>query len=171
MILSQETTKILGMRLKSAEPAVGRKMVCTSCDSKTESGPNFCGNCGKSLAGSPGQSGIRTIMAQSKPLSSTQHASWGQPRFERLIGPEEAAEYLNCSPLTVRRMAHSARIPAVAFPAGRRRIWKFRLSDLEAHMKTLEQKPKGVPSAVVDSSPDITSRRSKQDRGKKRSSS
>jgi hypothetical protein len=73
-------------------------------------------------------------------------------QLEPLVGAVEAAEYLGFAPLTIRRMARRGILPSIAFPMGDtgKYMHKFRMSDLEAYVKTLEHKiivpaPKDVP--------------------------
>ncbi len=62
--------------------------------------------------------------------------------IEPLIGAKEAAEYLGFAPLTVRRMAHDGRLPSIAFPQRNGKfLHRFRVSDLEAYLTTLQRKP------------------------------
>lgn len=61
--------------------------------------------------------------------------------FEPLVDAKEAAKFLNCSPLTARRMAKAGRLPAVAFPVGRNTVWKFRMSELNDFVESLMRKP------------------------------
>jgi excisionase family DNA binding protein len=58
-------------------------------------------------------------------------------KLEPLVGANEAAEYLSMSAVTVRQMAREGRIPAIPFKAGTRTLWRFRLSDLAAHTKSI----------------------------------
>jgi excisionase family DNA binding protein len=61
-------------------------------------------------------------------------------QLEPLINAVDAAKYLGFAPLTVRRMARSGRIPSIAFPVGNagKHLHKFRMSDLETYVKSLE---------------------------------
>ena len=63
-------------------------------------------------------------------------------QLEPLVGAVEAAEYLGFAPLTIRRMARRGILPSIAFPMGDtgKYMHKFRMSDLEAYVKTLEHK-------------------------------
>jgi excisionase family DNA binding protein len=61
-----------------------------------------------------------------------------EPLIERLIGAEEAAEYLGFSSLTVRRMAHEGRLPSVPFPRGRGKFQhRFYMSQLRSYVESL----------------------------------
>jgi excisionase family DNA binding protein len=64
------------------------------------------------------------------------------PHLEPLIKADEAAKYLGFSKSTVSRMAHDGRLPSVAFPVGNtdKRTRRFRMSELQAYVSTLEQK-------------------------------
>ena len=64
-------------------------------------------------------------------------------RLEPLVGANEAAEYLSMSAITVRQMAREGRIPAIPFPAGTRTQWRFRLSDLAAHTRSIFSSRRG----------------------------
>ena len=83
-------------------------------------------------------------------ISTTRH-------LEPLVGAVEAAEYLGFAPLTIRRMARRGILPSIAFPMGDtgKYMHKFRMSDLEAYVKTLEHKmivpkPKDVSVLPAD---------------------
>lgn len=58
-------------------------------------------------------------------------------KFEPLVGAKEAAKYLGFLEVQVRRMARETRIPSIPFQAGTRTMWKFRLSDLQAHVLSI----------------------------------
>jgi excisionase family DNA binding protein len=54
------------------------------------------------------------------------------PKIEKLVDADLAAEYLGFSAVHTRKMAREKRIPAIAFPVGKKSTWRFRISDLEA---------------------------------------
>jgi excisionase family DNA binding protein len=55
----------------------------------------------------------------------------GARTFERFVGPDGAAEFLGFSPKTLQKWAREGKIPAHAFGNGRRRYWRFLLSELD----------------------------------------
>lgn len=59
---------------------------------------------------------------------------------EPFITPQEAAEFLRCSPITVKRLARDGKIPAHSVTNGVRKRWRFLISELASTMK------KGVSS-------------------------
>lgn len=60
--------------------------------------------------------------------------------YEPLIKSEQAAEFLGCAPLTVRRMARDGRLPSIPFPRGNGKFQhRFRLSELQAYVESLSQ--------------------------------
>lgn len=63
-----------------------------------------------------------------------------EPRVEPLIGPDEAAEFLGFSSMTVRRMAHDGRLPSIPFPTkdGKYRH-KYRLTELQGYVESLRR--------------------------------
>lgn len=54
---------------------------------------------------------------------------------EPYVGPEEAAEFLKTSRLKIIRMARSGSLPAHPLLTGKRRQWRFKLSELDKHMQ------------------------------------
>jgi excisionase family DNA binding protein len=58
---------------------------------------------------------------------------------EPYVSPEKAAEFLGingkCARAVVNRMARTGRLPAHALNVGKRRQWRFRLSELDQHMQ------------------------------------
>jgi excisionase family DNA binding protein len=65
------------------------------------------------------------------------------PPDEPLLDCKEAAKMLNFSPLTVRRLAHDGLLPAIAFSLGKKgkyKKFKFRASEIRAHLDSLSQK-------------------------------
>jgi excisionase family DNA binding protein len=61
--------------------------------------------------------------------------------IEPLVTAATAAEYLGFSSITVRRMARTGKIPAIAFPATGKTLWRFRLSDLNSYIRSLSREP------------------------------
>lgn len=57
-------------------------------------------------------------------------------KLEPLINADQAAEYLGCSIVTVRRMSRRGELPCVHF----RRRWKFRMSELQKYVNGLGRK-------------------------------
>jgi excisionase family DNA binding protein len=55
--------------------------------------------------------------------------------LERYVSPEEAAEFLKTNRLKIIRMARSGALPAHPLGTGRRRQWRFKLSELDKHMQ------------------------------------
>jgi excisionase family DNA binding protein len=55
--------------------------------------------------------------------------------LEAYVSPEEAARFLKTSRLSVIRMARSGLVPAYPLRAGKRRQWRFKLSELDKHMQ------------------------------------
>jgi excisionase family DNA binding protein len=55
--------------------------------------------------------------------------------LERYASPEEAAEFLKTNRLKIIRMARSGALPAYPLGTGRRRQWRFKLSELDKHMQ------------------------------------
>jgi excisionase family DNA binding protein len=55
--------------------------------------------------------------------------------LEPYVSPEEAAEFLRTNRLKLIRMARSGSLPAHPLGMGRRRQWRFRLSELDRHMQ------------------------------------
>jgi excisionase family DNA binding protein len=54
---------------------------------------------------------------------------------EPYVSPEEAAEFLKVNRLKVVRMARSGILPAHPLGTGKRRQWRFKLSELDQHMQ------------------------------------
>ncbi len=55
--------------------------------------------------------------------------------LEPYVSPEEAADFLKTNRLTIIRMARSGALPAHSLGTGRRRQWRFKLSELDKHMQ------------------------------------
>jgi excisionase family DNA binding protein len=62
-------------------------------------------------------------------------------KTERMVSAKVAAEYLGFATITIKRMAHSKKLPAYAFPCGPhgKFTYRFRLSELNEYLNTLEQ--------------------------------
>jgi len=58
-----------------------------------------------------------------------------QQSLEQYVSPEEAAEFLKINRLKVVRMARSGSLPAHPLATGKRRQWRFKLSELDRHMQ------------------------------------
>ena len=54
---------------------------------------------------------------------------------EPFVTPEEAADFLKISPVTVRKMAREGWLPAHPIGNGVRKRWRFRISELVSHMR------------------------------------
>ena len=58
------------------------------------------------------------------------------PQFlEPYVSAEEAAEFLKTGRLKIIRMARSGFLPAHPLGTGKRRQWRFKLSELDKHMQ------------------------------------
>lgn len=55
--------------------------------------------------------------------------------LEPYVSPEEAAGFLKTNRLKVVRMARSGALPAHPLGTGKRRQWRFKLSELDKHMQ------------------------------------
>lgn len=55
--------------------------------------------------------------------------------LEPYVGPEEAAGFLKINRLKIIRMARSGLLPAHPLGSGKRRQWRFKLSELDKHMQ------------------------------------
>ncbi len=58
-----------------------------------------------------------------------------QQPLEEYVGPEEAAAFLKVNRLKIIRMARSGSVPAHPLGNGKRRQWRFKLSELDRHMQ------------------------------------
>jgi excisionase family DNA binding protein len=58
-----------------------------------------------------------------------------QEPLEPYVGPEEAAGFLKLNRLKVIRMARSGILPAHPLGTGKRRQWRFKISELDRHMQ------------------------------------
>jgi excisionase family DNA binding protein len=55
--------------------------------------------------------------------------------LEPYVSPDEAAEFLKVNRLKLVRMARSGILPAHPLGTGKRRQWRFKLSELDKHMQ------------------------------------
>jgi hypothetical protein len=70
------------------------------------------------------------------PFPSERLAEWqssNQP--EPFVTPVEAAAFLCCAPVTVKRLAREGKIPAHSIHNGIRKRWRFLISELAISMK------------------------------------
>jgi excisionase family DNA binding protein len=58
-----------------------------------------------------------------------------QAESEPFVTPDEAAAFLRCSPITVKRLAREGKIPAHSITNGVRKRWRFLISELAILMK------------------------------------
>ena len=58
-----------------------------------------------------------------------------QEAFEPYVSPEDAAVFLKIKRLKLIRMARSGSVPAHPLRMGKRREWRFKLSELDKHMQ------------------------------------
>jgi len=66
--------------------------------------------------------------------------------FEPFVTADEAAAFLRCSPITVKRLAREGKIPAHTFTNGVRKRWRFLISELATAMKKeLSLEPSSAP--------------------------
>jgi excisionase family DNA binding protein len=54
---------------------------------------------------------------------------------EQYVSPEEAAAFLKVNRLKIIRMARSGAVPAHPLTTGKRKQWRFKLSELDKHMQ------------------------------------
>ena len=55
--------------------------------------------------------------------------------LESYVSPDEAATFLKTNRIKIIRMARSGALPAHPLGTGRRRQWRFKLSELDMHMQ------------------------------------
>jgi excisionase family DNA binding protein len=55
--------------------------------------------------------------------------------IEPYVGPDEAANFLGITRLKVIRMARAGLLPAHPMGSGKRRQWRYKLSQLDKHMQ------------------------------------
>ncbi|HEV3037304.1 MAG TPA: helix-turn-helix domain-containing protein [Candidatus Angelobacter sp.] len=60
----------------------------------------------------------------------------GTAAYEPFITAEEAARFLGFNPKTIERWARQGLLPAHAFGTGRRKYWRFLLSELDVWRKS-----------------------------------
>lgn len=71
---------------------------------------------------------------------------------ESFVTPEEAAAFLRCSPITVKRLAREGKIPAHSITNGTRKRWRFLLSELANRMQCeVSLTPSSAPLAKGES--------------------
>jgi len=58
-----------------------------------------------------------------------------QQTLEQYVSPEEAAAFLKVNRLKIIRMARSGLLPAHPLATGKRKQWRFKLSELDKHMQ------------------------------------
>jgi excisionase family DNA binding protein len=82
-----------------------------------------------SREGSCGQHRANSILIAREGIDMNANA------LEPYVSPEEAAGFLKTNRLKVIRMARSGSLPAYSLGAGKRRQWRFKLSELDKHMQ------------------------------------
>jgi len=55
--------------------------------------------------------------------------------IEPYVGPDEAAKFLGITRLKVIRMSRAGLLPAHPLASGKRRQWRYKLSQLDKHMQ------------------------------------
>jgi excisionase family DNA binding protein len=68
-------------------------------------------------------------------LNTEQVAKMSRHTPESYVDPDQAAAFLNTNRLKVIRMARSGSLPAHPLGGGKRRQWRFKLSELDKHMQ------------------------------------
>jgi len=58
-----------------------------------------------------------------------------QKSLEPYVSPEEAAQFLKTNRLKIMRLARSGSLPAHPLGSGKRRQWRFKLSELDKYMQ------------------------------------
>lgn len=58
------------------------------------------------------------------------------PNHEPYVSPDRAAEFLAVPRLTIIRMARAGKLPAHPLRDGKRRQWRFKLSELDTYMRS-----------------------------------
>jgi excisionase family DNA binding protein len=66
---------------------------------------------------------------------------------EPFVTPQEAAEFLRCSPITVKRLARDGKIPAHSVTNGVRKRRRFLISELASTMKKIANPPPAMSLA------------------------
>ncbi len=77
------------------------------------------------------------------PDMDTTYINQFRPAAEPLIDAKAASVFLGFAPITVLRKARAGKLPTIAFPIGKtgKFLYKFRLSQLEAHVDSLTRIP------------------------------
>ncbi len=65
------------------------------------------------------------------PTQGSHEPDWPEP----YVDPDQAAVFLKTNRLKVIRMARSGSLPAHPLAGGRRRQWRFKLSELDRYMQ------------------------------------
>jgi excisionase family DNA binding protein len=65
------------------------------------------------------------------PTQLSHEPEWPEP----YVDPDQAAAFLKTNRLKVIRMARSGALPAHPLAGGKRRQWRFKLSELDRHMQ------------------------------------
>jgi len=65
------------------------------------------------------------------PTQTRHNPEWPEP----YVDPDQAAAFLKTTRLKVIRMARSGSLPAHSLGSGKRRQWRFKLSELDRHMQ------------------------------------
>ena len=65
------------------------------------------------------------------PTQGSHEPEWAEP----YVDPDQAAAFLKTNRLKVIRMARSGSLPAHPLGDGKRRQWRFKLSELDNHMQ------------------------------------
>lgn len=74
-------------------------------------------------------------MSNPIPIPSTRSSEQESAQPEPFVTPVEAAAFLRCAPVTVKRLAREGKIPAHAIHNGVRKRWRFLISELAISMK------------------------------------
>ncbi|HZY73156.1 MAG TPA: helix-turn-helix domain-containing protein, partial [Edaphobacter sp.] len=69
------------------------------------------------------------------PVPSTRLSEQESAQTELFVTPVEAAAFLRCAPVTVKRLAREGKIPAHSVHNGIRKRWRFLISELAISMK------------------------------------
>ena len=64
-------------------------------------------------------------------------ASRRSPEIEPFVTAEKAAEFLSLRPRRVLQLARAGALPAYPLGSGRRRVWRFRLSEIGVRRGTI----------------------------------
>jgi excisionase family DNA binding protein len=76
-----------------------------------------------------------TSLTEGSALLNTEVTNLSRHIPESYVDPDQAAAFLNTNRLKVIRMARSGSLPAYPLGAGKRRQWRFKLSELDKHMQ------------------------------------